>query len=668
MRYTCPCCGYKTLAEPGGYGLCTICWWEDDPAQSENPDLEGGANRPSLRQAQLDFIVHGAADPRDVQRTSAPAPWVEHDPGWLPLHQPPENIEHLQKEIRRRKELPLKLFKAAAFMFFKEQVRRYARIRRDIERIQSERIEKCERKKTQALKRVKDERKRHWISKAELASEVDFILKARRRFWEWIDRVTRCDHLHLELITESNYFIPLYSCRYCGAYVGCSCFGVSWEKSDNKYGMLRPTALNEFIPFALFSEVFFQPGICYRCRKDAELSAARHYGKDEIERYLWRELFLEESRASTALSSEFQTVDEIIGYSMKRQPRSTLIHVIMESDTDNIIRSMLEHALYVKKRLQAAGGSTSIKDILRYVVDLGCRTYQNIYGIDEKDFISPGELLDFSKIPLAVHLPWSSASHAMRQELGLIDNPEKAAEMPLMFKLSMLGNFLLEGRYATKEEVRKMAKASVKVVEFDPKGDLERAILAAERRDIYLFLKLVQKVWRKDRNLLEANRDDLARAIVENGIEWAVLEYSFYCKGGYSGFEFGLNQDRKLLAWLETLAPIPEIEPLLEEGKILTNVVGMYHIDWGKYLELDDYLHGGDEVRLIRERTNPHDPNAIRVSLKGFGKLGYIKRSVAGCIAPLMRKNTSLKGVIYSRQYANSEIDTTLFLEIVSVP
>lgn len=31
-KYTCPCCGYKTLEEEvrGSYEICPICFWEDD--------------------------------------------------------------------------------------------------------------------------------------------------------------------------------------------------------------------------------------------------------------------------------------------------------------------------------------------------------------------------------------------------------------------------------------------------------------------------------------------------------------------------------------------------------------------------------------------------------------------------------------------------------------
>ncbi|WP_139892631.1 CPCC family cysteine-rich protein [Bacillus sp. D386] len=63
MKYTCSCCGYKTLDEsPGGYDICKICYWEDDPVQNEDPDFEGGANVLSLRQAQRNFKIYGASE------------------------------------------------------------------------------------------------------------------------------------------------------------------------------------------------------------------------------------------------------------------------------------------------------------------------------------------------------------------------------------------------------------------------------------------------------------------------------------------------------------------------------------------------------------------------------------------------------------------------------
>ncbi|MBC6973621.1 hypothetical protein H9I32_14995 [Bacillus sp. Xin] len=59
MKYTCPCCGYKTLEEepPGTFDICSICFWEDDNVQFDDPDYEGGANEESLRQYQKAFFM-----------------------------------------------------------------------------------------------------------------------------------------------------------------------------------------------------------------------------------------------------------------------------------------------------------------------------------------------------------------------------------------------------------------------------------------------------------------------------------------------------------------------------------------------------------------------------------------------------------------------------------
>ncbi|MDQ0194587.1 rubrerythrin [Paenibacillus wynnii] len=43
-KFTCPCCGYKTLDEepPGTYDICKICFWEDDGVQFDDPDMQAG--------------------------------------------------------------------------------------------------------------------------------------------------------------------------------------------------------------------------------------------------------------------------------------------------------------------------------------------------------------------------------------------------------------------------------------------------------------------------------------------------------------------------------------------------------------------------------------------------------------------------------------------------
>lgn len=65
-KYPCPCCGYTTIPrEDTFYDLCPVCFWETDPYQLENPAYKGGANRPSLLEAQQNFIHFGACE-KDV--------------------------------------------------------------------------------------------------------------------------------------------------------------------------------------------------------------------------------------------------------------------------------------------------------------------------------------------------------------------------------------------------------------------------------------------------------------------------------------------------------------------------------------------------------------------------------------------------------------------------
>jgi hypothetical protein len=50
--------------QPGSYGICKVCFWEDDPVQLLDPWFRGGANTVSLAEAQLNFQKHGASEIR----------------------------------------------------------------------------------------------------------------------------------------------------------------------------------------------------------------------------------------------------------------------------------------------------------------------------------------------------------------------------------------------------------------------------------------------------------------------------------------------------------------------------------------------------------------------------------------------------------------------------
>jgi len=82
-RYTCPCCGHITFVDPpGSFDICPVCNWEDDFVQLEDPTYEGGANRPSLIQAQRNYREMGDADGIKKKR---PRRKYERDPDWRPF-------------------------------------------------------------------------------------------------------------------------------------------------------------------------------------------------------------------------------------------------------------------------------------------------------------------------------------------------------------------------------------------------------------------------------------------------------------------------------------------------------------------------------------------------------------------------------------------------------
>ncbi|MEI3895112.1 MULTISPECIES: CPCC family cysteine-rich protein [Bacillus] len=84
MKYTYPCRGYKTIEEepPGTYEICNICYWEEDPVQLKEPDLEDGANEVSLRQAQRNFIAFGACGECFVKSVRNPTSEDVKDASW----------------------------------------------------------------------------------------------------------------------------------------------------------------------------------------------------------------------------------------------------------------------------------------------------------------------------------------------------------------------------------------------------------------------------------------------------------------------------------------------------------------------------------------------------------------------------------------------------------
>ncbi len=73
-HFACPCCGNYTLEQepPGTFAHCEVCWWEDDPVQFADPEYEGGANAPSLKQAREFYRNIGVSDPHLKGHERAP--------------------------------------------------------------------------------------------------------------------------------------------------------------------------------------------------------------------------------------------------------------------------------------------------------------------------------------------------------------------------------------------------------------------------------------------------------------------------------------------------------------------------------------------------------------------------------------------------------------------
>lgn len=99
MKYTCPCCGYKTFDEkPGSYAVCPICYWEDDPTQLANL-TSLGANVATLIEAQKDFEKFGTSNYEQfsVLREN-PTNGYEKDRSWRRIDLKIDNIKQEHKK------------------------------------------------------------------------------------------------------------------------------------------------------------------------------------------------------------------------------------------------------------------------------------------------------------------------------------------------------------------------------------------------------------------------------------------------------------------------------------------------------------------------------------------------------------------------------------------
>lgn len=94
-KFTCPCCGYRTLNERGAYDICPVCFWEDDAyivikdgaingvrfdrdvSDEELLDVPSGANHGlTLREGRDNYRRLGACEERMQMNVRKPR-WSE---------------------------------------------------------------------------------------------------------------------------------------------------------------------------------------------------------------------------------------------------------------------------------------------------------------------------------------------------------------------------------------------------------------------------------------------------------------------------------------------------------------------------------------------------------------------------------------------------------------
>lgn len=79
MTNPCTACGFEVFEEPvGGYEICPICGWEDDPVQYLYAALIGGANGKCLFEWQQRVLEEL---PIEIQQRRG----FSRDPRWRPL-------------------------------------------------------------------------------------------------------------------------------------------------------------------------------------------------------------------------------------------------------------------------------------------------------------------------------------------------------------------------------------------------------------------------------------------------------------------------------------------------------------------------------------------------------------------------------------------------------
>lgn len=107
-KYTCSCCGYKSLSTNDMGEICPICFWEEDYYVQDNLFEVSSANHIALYQAQENFKTFGCCKKEMMKHCRIPKANEKHDPEWRSIQVIVANkydIPHLDAEIRNLSEL-----------------------------------------------------------------------------------------------------------------------------------------------------------------------------------------------------------------------------------------------------------------------------------------------------------------------------------------------------------------------------------------------------------------------------------------------------------------------------------------------------------------------------------------------------------------------------------
>lgn len=256
---------------------------------------------------------------------------------------------------------------------------------------------------------------------------------------------------------------------------------------------------------------------------------------------------------------------------------------------------------------------------------------------------------------------------ALLMDRSLLDNHASFLDLPVLCRPRRWGKpipFALFADIFVRSRLLPGVRGNVQgMLPLAPHYPLSDALAAIRQGDSSLALKIIRKFWVKEKTFRRDHSEEIQKAFKESKADWAVHEYGFYCEGAYSGFETGIERDGAFSRWLyETVAP-DDPETLLLRGDIVSNVVGVAHLAPKRALNLHAPFEN-EQIVLKREPENPHDPNAIVVMRPRIGRLGYLKRSLAAWLAPLVDRGICIEAGVFARNYLPDEPDASIYLKL----